>query len=215
MLVAPRHASYNPRMNVREAKDFLVDQAAQQAAIDGIPLSDLEKRMMYFTEWDDSGGDPIALNDEFEAKYDTAQYEKKISRLMDRAYRRIKTESQDKVRSWNDAFEVLRKGDHYILMLAHQSGSSLITKNWPTYVLAGFTMAGFATLIHFVFGSGRNRRHGEPAPIDRYIASPGPAVQHALQILFLILVVLAIFPQLFFKVLDWCKLIFSNKSARK
>jgi hypothetical protein len=47
-----------PRMNVREAKDFLVDQAAQQAAIDGVPLSDLEKRTMYFTEWDDSGGGP-------------------------------------------------------------------------------------------------------------------------------------------------------------
>jgi len=28
-------------MNVREAKDFLVDQAAQQAAIDGVPLSEL------------------------------------------------------------------------------------------------------------------------------------------------------------------------------
>jgi hypothetical protein len=37
-------------MNVREAKNFLADQAAQQAAIDGVPLSDLEKRTMYFTE---------------------------------------------------------------------------------------------------------------------------------------------------------------------
>jgi hypothetical protein len=44
-------------MIVRDAKDFLVDQAAQQAAIDGVPLADLEKRMMHFTEWDDSGGD--------------------------------------------------------------------------------------------------------------------------------------------------------------
>jgi hypothetical protein len=52
-------------MTVRDAKDFLVDQAAQQAAIDGVPLADLEKRMMYFSEWDDSG-DPIALNEEFE-----------------------------------------------------------------------------------------------------------------------------------------------------
>ena len=215
MLVALRHASYNPRMNVREAKDFLVNQAAQQAAIDAVPLSDLEKRMMYFSESDPTCEDPIALNNEFEAQYDSAPYEKKISRLMDHAYRRIKTESQDKVRSWNDAFEVLRKGDHYILMLAHQPGSSLITKNWPTYVLAGFTIAGFATLIHFVFGSGRNRRHGELAPIDRYIAPPGPAVQHTLQILFLILVVLAIFPRLLFKVLDWCKVTFSNKSAHK
>jgi len=37
-------------MNVREAKDFLVHQTAEQAALDSIPLSDLERRMMYFTE---------------------------------------------------------------------------------------------------------------------------------------------------------------------
>src|SRR5713101_9480648 len=37
-------------MRVREAKDFLVAQTAEQAALEGVPLSDLEKRMMYFTE---------------------------------------------------------------------------------------------------------------------------------------------------------------------
>jgi len=37
-------------MHVREAKDFLVQQTAEQAALENVPLSDLEKRMMYFTE---------------------------------------------------------------------------------------------------------------------------------------------------------------------
>jgi hypothetical protein len=37
-------------MRVREAEDFLVAQTAEQAALEGVPLSDLEKRMMYFTE---------------------------------------------------------------------------------------------------------------------------------------------------------------------
>ena len=37
-------------MTVQEAKDFLVAQAAQQAALEGTALSDMEKRMMYFTE---------------------------------------------------------------------------------------------------------------------------------------------------------------------
>jgi hypothetical protein len=69
-----------PRITVREAKDFLVGQAAQQAAIDGVPFADLEKRMMYFTDWDDSGGDPIALNEEFEAHYNTEEYESKNRR---------------------------------------------------------------------------------------------------------------------------------------
>lgn len=79
-----------PRMNVREAKNFLVDQAARQAAIDGVPLSDLEKRTMCFTEWDDSGGDPIALNEEFEAQYKAQEYEPKIAELMRHAYARLK-----------------------------------------------------------------------------------------------------------------------------
>ncbi|MGB2900309.1 MAG: hypothetical protein WBB89_13655 [Candidatus Acidiferrum sp.] len=42
-------------MKVREAKDFLVAQTAEQASLEGVPLSDLEKRMMYFTE---SGSSP-------------------------------------------------------------------------------------------------------------------------------------------------------------
>jgi hypothetical protein len=37
-------------MNVREAKDFLLNQAAKQAAIDGVSLSGVEKRMMHLTE---------------------------------------------------------------------------------------------------------------------------------------------------------------------
>ena len=36
-------------MQVREAKDFLVQQTAQQAQMEGVALSELEKRMMYFT----------------------------------------------------------------------------------------------------------------------------------------------------------------------
>ena len=37
-------------MQVREAKDFLVQQMAEQAQMEGVPLSELEKRMIYFTE---------------------------------------------------------------------------------------------------------------------------------------------------------------------
>ena len=56
-------------MRVREAKDFLVQQTAEQAALDNVALSSLEKRMMYFTETGECPEDPIALNDAFEAEY--------------------------------------------------------------------------------------------------------------------------------------------------
>jgi hypothetical protein len=37
-------------MKAGESKDFLVQQAVEQASLENIPLSDLERRMMYFTE---------------------------------------------------------------------------------------------------------------------------------------------------------------------
>lgn len=105
-------------MNTREAKDFLVEQAAQQAALDRTPLSDLERRMMYFTESDPAScDDPMDLNDEFEEKYDTAEYEAKMSRLLHRAYRRLKAENPGGQSQWDEAISTLKKGDHYVLVL--------------------------------------------------------------------------------------------------
>jgi len=72
-------------MRALEAKNFLVEQTAEQAALENVPLSDLEKRMMYFTETGECPEDPIALNDAFEAEYDTstiAQWDKAAHRWL-------------------------------------------------------------------------------------------------------------------------------------
>jgi hypothetical protein len=80
-------------MNVREAKDFLVQKTIEQACFENVPLSGLERRMIYFTETGARPEDPTALNDAFEAEYDTAAYEKKSPLLMARAHRRIKRQN--------------------------------------------------------------------------------------------------------------------------
>jgi hypothetical protein len=104
-------------MQVREAKDFLVQQTADQAERDGVPLSELEKRMMYFTESAEAVEDPIELNEEFEAQHDTAEYETKIARLLGRAYQRLKNEDPETARTWDVAVRELKQGGHYILVL--------------------------------------------------------------------------------------------------
>jgi hypothetical protein len=104
-------------MRVNEAKDFLVQQTAQQAQREGVSLSELEKRMMYFTESEDAVEDPIALNNEFEAQYDTAEYESKIAGLLGRGYNRVKGEGSQAIQSWDEAIRALKKGDHYILVM--------------------------------------------------------------------------------------------------
>lgn len=106
-----------PAMKVREAKDFLVTQTAEQAALERVPLSDLEKRMMYFTESGYVPEDPIKLNEEFEAQYSTAKYEKKISSLMHHAYTRVHKEGGPALQTWDEAIRRLKRGDHYLLVM--------------------------------------------------------------------------------------------------
>jgi hypothetical protein len=119
-------------MNTKQAKDFLTDQAAQQAALDRTPLSDVEKRMMYFTESDPAScDDPISLHDEFEGKYDDAEYEAKMSRLLRRAYKRLKLENPAGTLQWDDAISTLEKEDHYVLILWGQHSSASHRTNDP------------------------------------------------------------------------------------
>ena len=104
-------------MRELEAKDFLVQQVAEQAAIEHIPLSDLERRMMYFTESGEMREDAIALNDAFDAKYIAEEYEAKISSLLHHARNRLRKESDQKLRTWDSAIKCLKQGDHYVLVM--------------------------------------------------------------------------------------------------
>jgi hypothetical protein len=104
-------------MRVREAKDFLVEQIRQQALQEGVPLDDLEIRMLYFTEKENLSGETAKLVEDFDQAYNAPAYEKKISRLMQHAYRRLKKGSNPDKDTWNDAIRCLKKGDHYILVM--------------------------------------------------------------------------------------------------
>ncbi len=110
-----------PAMKVREAKDFLVAQTAEQAALERVPLSDLEKRMMYFTETGECPEDPLALNGEFEKEYDTDEYETKVKKLLANAHRRLKEERSPAVAEWEESLKVLDQTDDYILILCDRS----------------------------------------------------------------------------------------------
>ncbi len=138
-------------MRVREAKDFLVQQTAEQAALENVPLSDLEKRMLYFTEIAECPEDPIALNDAFEAEYDTDEYEAKISKLMHHAYVRIKKENPEAARQWSEAIRQLSKGDHYLLVLCHDGSPEPPPRNFPAQDSLKLIVATAAFLIGVFF----------------------------------------------------------------
>jgi len=104
-------------MRVQEAKDFLAAQVEEQATLEGVLLSHLEKRMMYFTESGYVPEDPIKLNEVFEAEYDSDEYEAKSSRLLHHAYQRLRKENDATRKNWELAIKCLRRGDHYLLVM--------------------------------------------------------------------------------------------------
>lgn len=135
-------------MNTKEAKDFLVQQAAEQAALENVPLSELEARMMYFVENDPTScPNPVELNDEFEAKYDSSQYETKIALLLSHAYKRLRAESPQKRRYWDDAMSALNKGDHYLSVMWHGKTPNKNLRDDP-----GNKVIKCGTFAVFVFG---------------------------------------------------------------
>lgn len=125
-------------MRSQEAKDFLVSKIKQQAELDNVPLEDLEVQMLYFTEQGGLSAKMQEVAADFDSKYDSNAYEKKISELMHDAYKRLKRAHSTETETWGKAIRTLRKGDHYILVMwGGMSGLSFL-------LLLGLALAAIA-----------------------------------------------------------------------
>jgi hypothetical protein len=136
-------------MTDREAKDFLVHQTVEQASLEYVPFSDLERRMMYFTETGEMSEDIFELNAAFEAEYDSAEYESKVTTLMRHAYARLKKENPSLAQDWDEAVQQLGKGAHYVLLLIGHAPIGLV----PGQKLFGWSfwkMLGIGILLLIV-----------------------------------------------------------------
>jgi hypothetical protein len=103
-----------------EAKEFLVARIAAEANREQVPLSDLERKMLFFSESYATLPDMGEIAEKFEREYDDEQYEKKIAALIKRAWRRDRKESPEMASCWREAKVTLSKEDHYILVVLSQ-----------------------------------------------------------------------------------------------
>jgi hypothetical protein len=149
-----------------EAKDFLVQQTTEQAALENLTLSDLEKRMMYFSETGQMRENAIELNDAFEAEYDAEQYETKISKLMHHAQVRIKKENPEAARRWNEAIGTLSKGDHYLSVLWELEPSQNLEPSQIPFSLSFWKLLAVAILVLIILMVGfvAYLHHGDSKP---------------------------------------------------
>ena len=130
--------------NARDAKEFLISKIVMEAQREGIPLSETERKMLYFTENGFTLPDIMQVSEEFDREYDQNEYEKKIAAIIAKAYKRTVQDSRDDYEKWWSAVQFLKKEDHYLSVLIGLAG---LRPRWDQLKLLA---AGLAIVICIV-----------------------------------------------------------------
>jgi hypothetical protein len=133
---------------VRAAKEFLVAEITDEASRDGLPLSEIERQMLFFSERASNGRAAADLVDRFQREHDEQAFERKIARLIRAARRRA---DQAKAPMWAAALERLESGDHYLLVMLDQAG--LRRSKRPEWRAVIVIVAAFTVLAIFWIAS--------------------------------------------------------------
>ena len=131
-------------MDSAAAKQFLISKVVEEAEFEQVPLSEVEKKMLYFTEVHPSLPDIYDVNTEFERSYDSDQYEAKVAGILRKARDRDIEKSPIGEQQWKDALSALQKEDHYILVMVNQafgagsaSGGANRVRDFLIYIAVG------------------------------------------------------------------------------
>jgi hypothetical protein len=86
-----------------EAKEFLVSRIVTQAQREGLSLSEIEKKMLYFSETAWTLPDIREVSEAFDREYDQDEYEQKIGRLIRSFCSDASRNDRDDFEAWESA----------------------------------------------------------------------------------------------------------------
>jgi hypothetical protein len=101
----------------KKALDFIAGRIAAEAAREGIPLSEIERKMLYFSETDWTLPGMAEISEEFDREYDQGEYERKIGGLVRRITAHGHGGNEAEQHEWDAAILKLGEGDHYLSVL--------------------------------------------------------------------------------------------------
>ena len=147
-------------MDSAVAKGFLISKVVEQAQFEHVPLSEVERKMLQFTEVHPSLPDIYEVNAQFESTYDTDEYEAKVASLLKNARERDRKTSASGEEQWEKALAALKTEDHYILVMVHQAfgagsaaGKKTRLRDFLLYVAIGVGLV-MALLLASMWRSG-------------------------------------------------------------
>jgi hypothetical protein len=101
----------------RAAKEYLIERIVAEAKRGGVPLTEVERKMLYFTESGWTLPNILEVNAAFERDYDDDEYERKIAELARRIEESDAAKGAQDQANWDAAVAKLSEGDHYLLVL--------------------------------------------------------------------------------------------------
>jgi hypothetical protein len=118
---------------------------------EGVPLSEIERKMLYFSETAWTLPDMAEVTDAFDREYNQAEYEQKIGKLIHNMCTNARVHNREELEAWNEALRTLRKEDHYLLVLiAAGESSSLSAKRFLKLMAIALVVACVIVAIGFV-----------------------------------------------------------------
>jgi hypothetical protein len=102
-----------------EAKHYLVDKIVSKAEWEGIPLSEIERKMLYFSDADWALPEVQKVRTEFNHNHDLEEFQQKIAGLVHKIQTGVDAHQGLEKVAWDQAVEVLQGGGHFLHTLIH------------------------------------------------------------------------------------------------
>jgi len=139
-------------MNSAEAKEFIASRIVDQAMLESVEFSEIERKMLYYSETQTTLPDMDQVLIDFNETYNMIPYERTVSSLICNSYRRDRNEPA-LAQKWEDARKTLRGEDHYIkVMLKSGLASANRKRDLLIYVAIGIAVVlilfGFVVWSH-------------------------------------------------------------------
>ena len=117
-----------------------------QAQFEGIPLSEIERKELYFSK---NAPDMTEVHTDFERSYDPYVYEQKIAALIRTARRRDVELTRENEALWEEALQALSDVDDHLMKIATQS-VSLARPHYSMFKVISSAVLAIALLVLIV-----------------------------------------------------------------
>jgi hypothetical protein len=134
----------------RAAKEFLVQCIVDEAQREDIPLTEIERKMLYFSETHWTLPDIYEVNAAFEQEYNTPGYERKILELIRSFKARVGRDDPAKLEDWNRQVTAIASEDHYLQVMIGAADEPSRPRHLLQLVLIGVVAGVAALLLTFV-----------------------------------------------------------------